>query len=298
MSFKKILLTGATGFLGSHIYNFLNPSYDVTTLGRDKHASIYCEFPKSIKSIDIKFDTVIHAAGKAHYIPKNDLEEKEFFEINYHGTKELCYALEGNIPDTFVFISTIGVYGKEIGNDIDENEPLNGISPYAKSKIMCEKFLEGWSKDNKVNLVILRLPLVAGRNPKGNLGAMIESIKKGYYFNIQPNPARKSIVLAEDVAKLIPRLESKNGIYNLSGEENYTMADIALIIAEQLNVKNVRSLPVGLVRIMARIGDYVPFSPINSEKFRKMTSELTISNQKAKEELDWNPSSLKLNFRI
>ena len=295
---KKILLTGSFGFLGNYFIDHLKKKYSIYTLDRNDGATISCDISKPLLSISDKFDLIIHAAGKAHSIPKTDQEIKSFFDINFEGTVNLCNALEENIPNTFVFISTIAVYGLDEGSDIKEIESLNGSTPYAKSKIMAERYLQDWAREKKINLVILRLPLVAGKDPKGNLGAMIHGIKKGYYFNISGSKALKSIILADDVAKLIPELMGKNGIYNLSGDKDYTFQEISKIIAKQLNAKKTKNLPTSIVNILAKIGDFIPVFPINSLKLKKITSNLTVSSEKAIQELNWQPQSLDENFRI
>jgi len=93
---------------------------------------------------------------------------------------------------------------------------LNGYSPYAISKIKAEEFLKEWGEKWGVQILILRLPLVAGINPPGNLGRMIKAIHKGTYFSIGGGQAKKSMVLAEDIAQLLKDLPVKRGMYNLT----------------------------------------------------------------------------------
>jgi len=295
---KKILLTGASGFLGSYIYNYLNSEYKVITLGRNKSSSVPCNISIDSVVLNDNYEIVVHVAGKAHSIPKSEQEKKEFYDVNYTGTLNLCKSLENKPPYTFVFISTIAVYGIEEGLGIPESYPLLGNTPYAKSKILAEEFLQKWCKENEVELVVLRLPLIAGINPKGNLGAMINGIKKGYYFNISGNRAKKSIVLADDIAKLIPDLYGKSGIYNLSGDSDYTFKQISEIIGKELGKKRILTLPYFFVKMSSYFGNFIPYFPINSDKFKKMTINLTVSSNKAKEELSWSPKPLTDNFKI
>lgn len=295
---NKVLLTGATGFLGTYIKEQLKKQYKVHTLGRSAANTIKSDITKPIPPIKTKYEYLIHNAGKAHTNPKTETEKQAYKAVNYTGTINLCKALESNPPENIVYISTIAVYGKETSIKITENEALNGKTPYAKSKIKAEAYLQEWAKENKVNLVILRLPLVAGKNPKGNLQAMIKGIEKGYYINIANSTAKKSIVLAEDVAAIIPQLKNKNGIYNLAGEKDYTFKEIAAIIAKQQNNKKVHQLPYAIVKIIAIIGDLIPFIPINSKKLKKITNNTTVTAKKAIQEINWKPRNLEENFKI
>lgn len=296
---KKILLTGATGFLGKYFYRYLKSTDNlVDTLGRSPDSTINADFKSFIPPINTKYDFVIHSAGKAHSIPKNKKEEKEFFDINYNGTVNLCNSLEKKLPKNFIFISTIAVYGKNSGVKISENEKLNGHSAYAISKIKAERYLLEWSKSKKVNLVILRLPLVAGKRPKGNLRSMINGIRKGYYFNISKSNALKSVVLAKDVAELLPNLDNKNGIYNLAGDKDYSIIQISEIISKQLSNKKVYSLPFFFVNFISFLGDLIPFIPFDSITLEKMSNSLTVSDSRSRNELNWSPSNLEDEFKI
>lgn len=112
-------------------------------------------------------------------------QRNDFFDVNLQGTKNLCTALEqSGIPKSFIFISTVAVYGCDSGENITEEYPLNGTTPYALSKIKAEKYLEEWCAMHNVKLSILRPSLIAGPNPPGNLGAMIHGIENGKYLSI------------------------------------------------------------------------------------------------------------------
>src|SRR5690606_10001990 len=112
-------------------------------------------------------------AGKAHGIPNSATEEKVFFDVNYQGTVNLCKALEQSIlPKAFIFVSTVAVYGVDFDENISEEHPLKGETPYALSKIKAELYLTEWCTKNDVILSIIRPSLIAGPNAPGNLGAM------------------------------------------------------------------------------------------------------------------------------
>ena len=178
---KKLLFTGASGFLGYNIRPILEKSYDIHTIGLTDDDDIKINMAKEVPPINTHYDVVLHAAGKAHTVPKTEAEKQVFYDVNYQGTVNLCQALEkAGIPKALVFISTVAVYGCEYGDMITEEHPLEGASPYAESKIMAEKYLIDWCSKNGVVLGILRPSLLAGKNAPGNLGSMVEGIKKGF----------------------------------------------------------------------------------------------------------------------
>lgn len=287
----NLLLTGSTGFLGGIIKNQLSSKYKISCLSRRN--SDYCiPLENNTPSFNQIFNLVIHCAGKAHSIPKTDVEKQNFYDINVLGTQNLLKGLEkSGLPNEFVFISSVSVYGQEKGTDIDENFPLNAKEPYGVSKIEAEKIVLDWCELNNVICTILRLPLLVGRNPPGNLGAMIKAINKGYYFNIGGGKARKSMVLAKDVAAFIIKVAPVGGIYNLTDGEHPSFYELGLAISD--DKKKHFSLPLPLAIFLGKIGDLLSDkAPVNSLKIKKITSDLTFDDSKARKLLNWSPESV------
>ena len=297
---KILLLTGGTGFLGRHVKPLLEEQYEVASCGLNSKNDIPCDLSKKVPVLNSRYDIVLHAAGKAHVIPKNQDEEREFYDVNYQGTINLCKALEiSGTPDTIVFISTIAVYGLAQGVNIDESHPLNGKSPYAKSKIMAEEYLSKWCSEHGVKLCILRLPLLVGINPPGNLGSMIRGIRNGIYLSIAGGMAKKSVLMAEDVGRLIPLLEGKEGIYNICDDCHPSMKELDERICSLLGKSTPVNIPYWLAKCLALVGDcFGSKAPINSNRMRKLTSTLTFCNEKAKKELGWQPLNVLENIRV
>lgn len=297
---KKLLFTGASGFLGYNIRPILEQSYDIHTIGLTDDDDIKINMAKEVPSINTHYDVVLHAAGKAHTVPKTEAEKQVFYDVNYQGTVNLCQALEkAGIPKSLVFISTVAVYGCEFGELITEEHPLAGNTPYAESKVMAEEYLTKWCKKNKVVLSIIRPSLLAGRKAPGNLGAMVEGIKKGFYLNIAGGKMRKSILMADDIAYLLPLLENKGGTYNVCDTHQPTFGEISASIAKQLGKQKPISIPYWIAWCMAKVGDLLGAkAPINSYKLEKMTKSLTFSNEKARKELGWEPMDVLTNYKI
>lgn len=297
---KKLLFTGASGFLGYNIRPLLEKSYDVHTIGLTDDDDIKFNLAKEVPPINTHYDVVLHAAGKAHTVPKTEAEKQVFFDVNYQGTVNLCKALESaGIPKALVFISTVAVYGCDFGEMITEEHPLVGESPYAKSKIMAEEFLARWCKEHGVVLGIIRPSLLAGRKAPGNLGRMVNGIRKGFYLNIAGGNVKKSILMAEDIAHLLPLLEQKGGVYNVCDSHHPSFGEISASVARQLGKHKPMSIPYWMGWCMAKVGDLLgSMAPINSYKLEKMTRSLTFSNEKARRELGWEPLDVLTNYQI
>lgn len=297
---KKLLFTGGTGFLGKNTMPLLKDIYEVTTCGITPDDMIKANFVSDVPELPERYDVVLHAAGKAHVVPKTEEDKKAFYEVNYIGTIHLCDALEKvGVPKTLIFISTVAVYGCEFGDLITEEHPLKGTTPYADSKIKAEQYLTNWCKRNGVVLGILRPSLLAGTNAPGNLGAMVDGIKKGFYMNIAGGKVVKSILMAEDIARLLPLLEEKGGVYNVCDTRQPSFGEISASIAKQLGKRKPISIPYWMAWCMAQVGDlFGSKAPINTYKLEKMTKSLTFSNEKARRELGWEPMNVLSNYRV
>lgn len=296
----KLLFTGGTGFLGKNVMPLLKERYDVTTCGITLDDMIKANFVSEVPELPEKYDIVLHACGKAHVVPKTDAEKKAFFDVNYQGTVNLCKGLEKvGLPKALVFISTVAVYGCDFGDMITEDHPLDGETPYAKSKIMAEEYLTGWCKNHNVVLGILRPSLLAGKNAPGNLGSMVKGVKKGYYMNIAGGKVIKSILMADDIARILPLVAEKGGVYNVCDTFQPTFGQISESVAKQLGKGKPINIPYWMAWCMAKVGDLLGNkSPINSYKLEKMTKSLTFSNEKARKELGWEPLDVLENYKI
>ena len=297
---KKLLITGGTGFRGKNVMPILTQEYEVTTCGITPDDMLKANLAKDMPVLPEVYDVVLHACGKAHVVPKTEAEKQMFYDVNYQGTVNLCAALEkAGVPKAMVFISTVAVYGCEYGDLITEEHPLEGNSPYAESKIMAEKYLTAWCSKNDVVLGILRPSLLAGKNAPGNLGAMVNGIKKGFYMNIAGGKVVKSILMAEDIARLLPLLEEKGGVYNVCDTRQPSFGEISVSIANQLGKRKPLNIPYWMAWGMAKVGDLLGNkAPINSYKLEKMTKSLTFSNEKARKELNWEPLDVLENYKI
>lgn len=292
----KVLVTGFSGFLGSAIVKSLVAhGNDVFTIGRSHEANIVWDFFLNEPSLP-NSDMVVHCAGLAHLSTKFGKYDK-FIEVNFEATVNLCNALvkTEKLPSSFVFISSVAVYGIDMGDKISESTEPNPNTPYGKSKLKAEQFLLEWAKTYNVHLLILRLPLIVGSNPPGNLGAMIKAIKGGYYFRMGKGLAKRSMVLASDVSDFISVSANKKGIINLTDGIHPSFFEIENFIATFYKRK-IFSLPKFALNLLGKIGDLMPFFPLNTYRVSKLSKNLTFSDDLAREGFGWKPRAVIGNF--
>jgi nucleoside-diphosphate-sugar epimerase len=182
----KILVTGATGFIGSALSTeLLNQGFDLTVALRNKsdlftgntEQVIVGNLDNNIDWMPIleNIDCIIHLAGKAHI---KDSEKSstldEFHKINTESTLNLANQAAVAGVNRFVFISSIGVNGNTNTIPFTENDIPNPQEPYAASKYKAEQGLFKIANETDLDVVIIRPPLVYGSNAPGNLGRLIK----------------------------------------------------------------------------------------------------------------------------
>jgi nucleoside-diphosphate-sugar epimerase len=297
----NVIITGGSGFLGRQVSACLNKEHMLLGFS-GKGGTVQCDLRHQVPRIPAEVQHVIHLAGRAHAVDLKKSGIEEFYQVNVQGTLNLLKGLEnsrGTIQQV-VYASTVAVYGLAQGENISEKEPKLGTTPYAKSKLEAEGILHKWAEKHGVKLLILRLPLIAGPNPPGNLGAMINALKRNRYLSIGEGAARRSMVMGTDVGRLCSRLKgSEDGIYNLTDGCHPSIRELEQLICNQLGRSLPRRIPRCVAKAIGSCGDFFGrYSPVNSNKIDKLLSTLTFTDSVAKRQLDWNPRSVIDNFTL
>lgn len=187
---KKILVTGAGGYIGSvATYLLLQKGYEVvaidnfTTGYKDPLKLFKTKFPHSFSyyEIDLKndlssvFNSEKNIEGVFHYAASCLVDEsmknpQKYFENNVCGTQSLLSQLLKFKISKLIFSSTCAVYGEAKYFPIDENHPIKPTTPYGASKRMVEQLIEWYGKLQGLQYVILRYFNVCGASDDGIIG--------------------------------------------------------------------------------------------------------------------------------
>ena len=207
----KILVTGASGFVGKYALKPLNEKFEleIVSLRNTK-----------VEQIDFsKIDTILHLAGKAHQMEK--IASDEYFKVNHRLTLSLAKKAKLAGVNHFVFISSVKVYG-DINNQIlDEQTECLPTDPYGKSKLAAELGLLKLSDENFI-VSIIRPPLVYGPNVKGNLERLYKLIEKLPFLPFGGIQNERSMVFVGNLTALIIKIieSKKQGIF-IAGDQEY-----------------------------------------------------------------------------
>ena len=236
MTKKTLMITGASGFIGS---NFIERY-------KDKYNIIPVDLLK-IKPEEIDFrgvDTVLHLAALVHQM-KGAPREK-YFEVNTELTRRVAEEAKKQGVRHFVFYSTVKVYGYDgdlynhnmVLNEESECKPMN--DPYGESKWEAEKILRRLEDDN-FKIGIIRPPMVYGKGVKGNMESLIKLVKMLPILPFNYDKNRRSLVNIENLMYLTTLVIDKeaSGVFLPLDEKNISLKEIVEGIEKAYNLKRI-----------------------------------------------------------
>lgn len=188
----SILITGANGFLGRALVNYLVAKSRPPLLGVRRPETLSDQPSRTVAlgSLEQKpalagklkgVETIVHCAGLAHVLGKDAASSvARFHAINCEGTLHLAREAQMAGVKRFIFISTIGVNGEQTFNQkFTPDDVPAPMSPYASSKLRAEIALRQFAKETGLEIVIIRPPLIIGPHSTGNVGTIAKMILMG-----------------------------------------------------------------------------------------------------------------------
>ena len=297
----KILLTGATGFVGnSLIKELLKSGFQVSAVLREKVNTLpelVKQYPVGNFDKDIDFskilsgvDCVIHLAGKAHVIDKNKaLVSNEFRQINTIATLNLATQTAKIGVKRFIFISSIRVNGNKNNKPFIEQDRPNPQEPYAISKYEAEQGLFKISQETELEVVIIRPPLVYGVKATGNFGRLLQWVNAKHPIPLPfglVNNTRSLLALDNLIDFIILCIDHKkavNEVFLLSDGCDLSTTEL---LKDMLKIYNKKTLllPVPIswmvffAKLIGREADAI-----------RLFSSLQVDSSKARNLLGWKP---------
>lgn len=236
MKKKTLMITGASGFIGSNFIERYKDKYNIIPMDLLK-----------VKPEEIDFngvDTVLHLAALVHQM--QGAPREKYFEVNTELTKRVAEEAKKQGVKHFVFYSTVKVYGYDgdlynhsmILNEESECNPVN--DPYGESKWEAEKILRNLENDN-FKVGIIRPPMVYGKGVKGNMESLINLIKLFPILPFNYDKNRRSLVNIENLMYLTTLVIDKEaqGVFLPLDEKNISLKEIVEGIEKAYNLKRI-----------------------------------------------------------
>jgi UDP-glucose 4-epimerase len=207
---NKVLVTGATGFIGSRLLERLKIiDCEVRVLSRNTligYDSICCDLQQDLipKFALNSIDSIFHIAGVAHDFQNNTETELMFYKVNVEATINLAKLAIKSGVKRFIFVSSVKAGGKsdtsDCMNEINQFEP-EGI--YGQTKREAEIKLLALGQESNMHVVIVRPALVYGPGMKGNLKVMFDGVSKGWFPPLPDTGNLRSMIHVDDLVNAL-----------------------------------------------------------------------------------------------
>lgn len=237
MSTKRVLITGADSYIGTSFENWVQINCEtIVTDTVDMRGDAWR------KSSFQGYDSIFHVAGIAHAdVGKVSEEQKAlYYKVNTDLTVECAKKAKAEGVGQFIFMSSIIVYGESAGigkkRIITRDTPLTPANFYGDSKVKAEEGLQELA-DDSFKVVILRPPMIYGRNSKGNYPVLSKMARKLPVFPDVEN--QRSMLYVGNLCKFISLMieNEERGIFFPQNSEYVQTSELVRLIAATHNRK-------------------------------------------------------------
>ncbi|POG06245.1 NAD-dependent dehydratase [Pseudomonas putida] len=260
MDSRTILVTGASGFVGSALCRQLN------TLGvfsvrapsrRDAELAAETDWVSALAGVD----AVIHAAARVHVMQENANDSQaEFRRVNVDGTLNLARQAAAAGVRRFIFISSIKVNGElsQPGQPLRADDTPAPQDAYGVSKHEAEQGLLQLAAATGMEVVVIRPVLVYGPGVKANFLSMLRWVQRGVPLPLGALPNRRSLVFVDNLVDLVMACldhpQAANQVFLASDGQDVTLSQLLRAIGQALG-RPARLLPVppSLLHAAARV---------------------------------------------
>jgi nucleoside-diphosphate-sugar epimerase len=302
MSKQKVLVTGASGFVGGAVVKRLvvqSDLYDVLAAGRSRPSDgtagyrfvtgLELNKPEGWAEALTQVDVVVHCAARAHVMNDQSVDPlAEFRRVNVDGSMALArQAFKAGVK-RFVFVSSVKVHGENTDNrppfrEVDELFPEDA---YALSKYEAEQSLRKFCADVGMELVVVRPPLVYGPGVKGNFESLLKlcNLPVPLPFGSMNNKRSMAYVgnLADFIAQCVCSRHANGEAFLISDGEAISLSEL---LAEIKRAKGqspwLLPVPIPLFRLAGRLLG-------KTAAVDRLTGALVVDSSKARDLLGWS----------
>ena len=291
----KIVLTGGSGFLGSHLLN--NKAFqEALAIGRTQphnhrlFQAVSFAADDDLAGVFKDKEVVVHAAARAHVMKDNAKSPlSEFRHVNTVGTLNLAEKAAIYGIKRFIFISTVKVLGEqsEPGQAFKNDDSFNPQDPYSISKVEAEVGLKLIGEAYGMEIVIIRPPLVYGRGVKGNFASLLKLARFSIPLPFGSIQNKRSLVSVENLVDLIVvclnHPNAKNQTFLVSDDDDMSTSTLISRLADAGGYKAyIFSFPLILLSISLRaLG--------KSAIYDRLCGSMQVNIDYTKSQLGWKP---------
>lgn len=231
---KRILLTGAEGFVGRHLADALRKRNATVLPLSDERGNFvdvrHWDSVEAAASRLVPVDMVYHLAALM-FVPLSFEHPREIYDVNVLGTLNVLELCRIRRVSKFIFASSY-VYGRPQYLPVDEGHPLQPASPYARSKVLAESLCEAYSIDHGLDCLMMRFFNLYGEGQSEDflIPSILRQLASGIVKLKDPEP-RRDYLYIDDAVDAYVRAGEYEGtgfeIFNLGFGRSYAVDDIA-----------------------------------------------------------------------
>jgi len=305
----KVIVTGATGFVGSPLVtSLLDSRHQVSVVVRQLFDSLPKEVDQIVmrdlsllsekkSSFELKnnpklsgAECVVHLAARVHIMNESATDPlTEFRKVNHDGTLALARLASQAGIKRFVFLSSIKVNGEttEPGTCFLPDDDVNPIDPYSLSKYETEQGLLALAEETGIEIVIIRPPLVYGPDVKANFASMIKWVNRGVPFPFGAIHNKRSLVALDNlvgfIIHCISHPKAANEVFLISDGEDVSTTELLQKVAKAFGKKSfLFPIPVSWMSFIAKLIG-------KADVANRLFSSLQVDSSKARNLLSWKP---------
>ncbi|MBD8516720.1 MULTISPECIES: NAD-dependent epimerase/dehydratase family protein [Plantibacter] len=271
---SRVLVTGATGFIGTNLVPVLEAAgHEVVPFSLRGWTGE--PFPEDV-------DVVVNLAGKAHDLDGTASPEV-YRRINTDLAERAYVAFLASDAATFIQLSSVAAVNEAtVDGVLDESAEPHPVTPYGKSKLAAERLLLAVEPPAGRRTIVLRPTMVHGPGDKGNLRLLFGLLSRGIPYPLDAFRNERSFVSIQNltwaITSIIDTPAVTTGVYLVADDEPVSTGHLVTLIGE-VTGRRVRrlALPPALVRLAAAVGDRVPAVPLNSGRLAKLTEDYRVS---------------------
>jgi nucleoside-diphosphate-sugar epimerase len=293
----KILITGATGFVGKSLVSVLIDAGHSVRCAVTKEVEWFKTDQVIINRLEEQNDwsealdgieVVIHLAARVHIMKEKSPDALDkYCEVNSIATKKLAEQAAQHKVKRFIFLSSIKVNGESTveGSPFTEESIPQPEDAYGKSKLLAEQYLHAVSQNKGMEIVILRPPLIYGAGVKANFLKMIKLVDKGFPLPFGKVQNKRSFIyignLVSAICAVIEAPEAANQLYLVADDDALSLPSLIRGLHEEIDSKRkLIALPVCFLTFIFRL---FGFTSLNT----RLLGSLVVNNNKIKKQLGW-----------
>jgi nucleoside-diphosphate-sugar epimerase len=273
---KNIIITGASGFVGGNLVNYLL-KYNTVPVLKVSRAEL------RNTSINQNIHTIVHLAGKAHDLKKTSQPE-EYYTVNTELSKSVFDAFLNSNAEVFIMMSSVKAVADTVLGSLTERDNPNPQTHYGKSKRLAEEYILSKEIPKGKRVYILRPCMIHGKGNKGNLNLLYSIVKKGIPYPLASFDNERSFLSIDNLCfiinELIQQSDVPSGIYNISDSEPISTNEVISLMGKSLAKKTmIWKINKNIIYTFAKLGDIMKL-PLNSERLAKLTENYVVDNNK------------------